>query len=209
MGLALPAGASGPEGGVSIAEVEDNRTEFQYPPITVANVTSVASVKHRNREFRGAKHVFWAQAECGLILPSLSSWEVVTKQAAVTVGGYMCKFCKGFWRAKRGGSRFLQILGRHRHQVTALQMVLDEPPEGLYNRWIQERVEVYKRVEPLAAPRDERLQLVGGRTNRLRFSSTNGLGEVSNTIWQIILANHDKDGLKIIQEVARKQVANN
>eukprot|EP00438_Fugacium_kawagutii_P034644 Skav215975 [mRNA] locus=scaffold1158:60855:68030:- [translate_table: standard] len=37
-------GASGPEGGASIAEVEDARAEFQYPPITVANVTSEVEV---------------------------------------------------------------------------------------------------------------------------------------------------------------------
>ncbi|CAJ1409063.1 unnamed protein product [Effrenium voratum] len=35
-----------------------------------------------------------------------------------------------------------------------LQLVLDEPPEGLYNRWVKERLEYYRRVEPSAPLRD-------------------------------------------------------
>lgn len=83
---------------------------------------------------------------------------------------------RGYWKAGRGGTRFLQILGRRQNSVAALQMVLDEPPDALYAEWIRERREFYMRLEPLAAPHDERLQLVGGRTSRLRFSSSNGLG---------------------------------
>ena len=54
---------------------------------------------------------FWGEAECGLILPSISAWEVVTKEKGATKGGYMCRYCQGFWKASRGGSRFLQITG--------------------------------------------------------------------------------------------------
>ena len=36
-------------------------------------------------------------------LPSISAWEVVGKEKFKTIGGYMCRFCKGFWRANRGG----------------------------------------------------------------------------------------------------------
>eukprot|EP00435_Cladocopium_sp_Y103_P018158 s2867_g4.t1 len=95
----------------------------------------------------------------------------VNKERSVTTGGYMCKFSKGFWKAGRGGTRFLQIVGRHKGVMTALQLVLDEPLQDLHNQWIRDRMEFYKRVEPLAAPRDERVELVGGKTNRLRFSS--------------------------------------
>ena len=145
--------------------------------------------------------VFWGKVECGLILPSLSSWEVVTKQKGVTTGGYMCKYCKGFWKQGKGGSRFLQIIGRHKSKVAALQLVLDEPPQDLHNRWIKDRVEFYKRVEPLA-PRDERLDLVGGPQNRLRFSTSNGLGVVSDALWTTILGNEEVSSLKMIHQVA-------
>ena len=93
------------------------------------------------------KHVFWASVECGLVLPSISAWEVVGKEKFKTTGGYMCRFCKGFWRASRGD--------------------MDEPPEQLYNQWIRDRMEFYKRVEPTEPPRDERLVL---------GSSSSGLG---------------------------------
>ena len=104
------------------------------------------------------------------------------------------------------GGNTLQITGRHKGHLTALQMVLDEPPQALHNQWIKDRVEFYKRVEPVAAPRDERLELVGGKANRLRFSSTNGLGPTSDAIWNIILRNEEIQGLKVIKEVAKAAV---
>ena len=202
-----PTGAAGPEGGgdtTGTTELMEDRKGFTYPMLTEANVLSVASGDYKKKNFGGKQaHVFWAQVECGLVLPSVSSWEVVTKEKGITRGGYMCRYCKGFWSHGRGGTRFLQILGRHRGHTTALQMVLDEPPEQLYNQWLRDRIAFYKRVEPLAAPRDERLTLVGGRANRIRFSSTNGLGPVSDAIWAVILKNEEINGLKVIQEVAR------
>ena len=60
-------------------------------------------------------------------------WEMVQKEKGVTRGGYCCKWCKGFWKGKMGSSRFLQITSGN----VVLQMVLDEPPERLYNRWVK------------------------------------------------------------------------
>eukprot|EP00435_Cladocopium_sp_Y103_P028221 s2216_g7.t1 len=207
MGCLLPPGAPGPVGGggtPTATELQANPGKFQFPPLTPFNVTSVAGLDYKKKHFGGKhKHVFWGAVECGLILPSISSWEIVSKEKSVTTGGYMCKFCKDFWKAGRGGSRFLQIVGRHRGQMTALQMVLDEPPQDLHNQWIKDRMEFYKRVEPLAAPRDERVELVGCQSNRLRFSSSNGMGPTSDLIWSIILKNEEIQGLKLIQQVAR------
>ena len=82
--------------------------------------------------------------------------------------------------------------------------MLDEPPEALYNKWIKERMEFYKRVEPCAAPRDERLELVGKMNHRLRFSTSNNVGAVSDAIWQVILSNEEMKGIRAIQQVARR-----
>ena len=30
-----------------------------------------------------------------------------------------------------------------------MQLIMDEPPEALYNQWIRDRIEYYKRVECL------------------------------------------------------------
>ena len=146
---------------------------------------------------------FWGEAECGLILPSISAWEVVTKEKGATKGGYMCRYCQGFWKASRGGSRFLQITSEHGKSLASLQLVLDEPPEARYNKWIKERMEFYKRVEPCAAPRDERLEL----NHRLWFSTSNNLGAVSDAIWQVILSNEEMKGIRAIQQVAQKVTA--
>ena len=99
----------------------------------------------------------------------------------------MCRFCKGFWRASRGGTRLLQITGWHKDKATCLQLVMDEPPEQLHNQWIRDRMEFYKRVEPTEPCRDERLVLGDASTPRMRFSSSNGLGDVSTALWSVIL----------------------
>ena len=74
-----PTGAAGPEGGgdtTGTTELMEDRKGFTYPMLTEANVLSVAAgIKKKN--FGGKQaHVFWAQVECGLVLPSVSSWEV-------------------------------------------------------------------------------------------------------------------------------------
>ena len=71
----------------------------------------------------------------------------------------MCKHCQGFWKQGRGATRLVQIIGRNRGKKVSLQLIMDEPPEALYNQWIRDRIEYYKRVEPVAPPRDEQLDL--------------------------------------------------
>ena len=117
------------------------------PPITVNNVVSACGKDYMKKSYPGGKrHAFWGRMECGLVLSSVSPWEMIQKEKGVTRGGYCCKWCKGFWKGKMGSSRFLQIISGN----VVLQMVLDEPPERLYNRWVKDRIEFYKRLEPTA-----------------------------------------------------------
>ena len=119
------------------------------PPITVNNVVFACGKDYMRKSYAGGKrHAFWGRMECGLVLSSVSPWEMVQKEKGVTRGGYCCKWCKGFWKGKMGSSRFLQITSGN----VVLQMVLDEPPERLYNRWVKDRIEFYKRLEPTAPP---------------------------------------------------------
>ena len=159
MPLAPGAGRSDPKAKILAGADTTLRTPDQgtrrYPPITAATVTAIVGKKYINKHFpTGTKHVFWASVECGLVLPSISAWEVVSKEKFKTTGGYMCRFCKGFWKASRGGTRLLQITGWHKDKAACLQLVMDEPPEQLYNQWIRDRMEFYKRVEPTEPPRD-------------------------------------------------------
>ena len=138
----------------------------------------------------GKRYAFWGRMEFGLVLSSVSPWEMVQKEKGVTRGGYCCKWCKGFWKGKMGSSRFLQITSGN----VVLQMVLDEPPERLYNRWVKDRIEFYKRLEPTAPLRDVPLKVDPNPVHRLSFSISNGLGNVSDAIWNIVLANPEKAG---------------
>ena len=53
----------------------------------------------------------------------------------------MCSYCRGFWKARKGGTRFVQLTGRKHDQRVRLQLILDEPPEKLENKWIEERLQ--------------------------------------------------------------------
>jgi hypothetical protein len=103
-------------------------------------------------------------------------------------------------------SRFVQLVGEHRGTKVNLQLILDEPPQQLYNDCVKSRLEYYKRVEPTAAPRDVALEVDKDHTQRLKFSCQNGHGNVSNAIWSMLLSNPDLEGLRKINELAANRV---
>ena len=169
-----------------------------YPPITSDNVHGVVGKEYRKKNFSAeTKHAFWAHMECGLVLSSVTPWELIPKTKGETRGGYMCKYCKGYWRAGGGGTRLLQI----RAGKAILQLVLDEPPDGLYNRWVKERLEFYRRVEPSAPLRD--VSVVDQKVPRFRFGHTTQTGHVSDAIWELILRNPEAAALKRIDDIAK------
>ena len=127
---------------------------------------------------------------------------MVQKEKGVTRGGYVCKWCRGFVEGQMGSSRFLQITSGR----TVLQLVLDEPPERLYNRWVKDRIEFYKRLEPTAPLRDVPLKVDPNPVHRLRFSVSNGMGNISDAIWSVVLANPEKAGLEGIHHLADKHL---
>ena len=181
---------------------------MNYPQLTADCVESIAGTDFKKKQFKDKNsHVFWGRLECGLILSSISPWDVVTKESGVTRGGYVCKHCKGFWKSKRGSSRFVQIQGRHKGQRVSLQLILDEPPQALYSRWIKSRVEYYTRMEPQAPLRDECLDIDPNTVSRLRFSRVNNMEHISDILWGIIFSNPEMDGLKQIHDLAAKRLA--
>ena len=80
-----------------------------------------------------------------------------------------------------------------------IQLILDEPPESLYNKWANERIEFYKRVEPNAPVRDAAPELTVQAKYRLRLRK-----QVSEVIWNVILSNPEKGGLEAIQQLGRQ-----
>ena len=129
------------------------------------------------------------------------------KESGVTRGGWVCKSCQGFWKQSLGATRFVQITGKHRGERVCLQLILDEPPQGLYNEWVKSRLEYYKRVEPTAPPRDVALDVDSDHTHRLKFSCQEGKGNISNMIWGVLLSNPEAAGLRKIEEVAAAHAA--
>ena len=89
-------------------EADDGKTyeEARKPPITVHNAVSALGKDYMKKNYPGGgRHAFWGQMECGLVLSSVSPWEMVQKEKGVTRGGYVCKWCRGFWKGKMGTSR--------------------------------------------------------------------------------------------------------
>ena len=99
--------------------------ERSLPPITPDNVSSVASDDYKRKVARDkTAHVFWARMECGLVLSSVSSWEIADKKKGETKGGYVCRHCRGFWR----GGRFLMITGSTRASPRSSSSSWTSPP---------------------------------------------------------------------------------
>ena len=193
----LPAAAAGADPasqGPLMMEYPDQ----PRPPITVENVKSVMGKKTKKDLKAQGRHLFWAKTECGLVLSSVTPWEIISKEKGVTTGGYMCKHCQGFWKQGRAATTLVQIIGRRRSRKISLQLIMD-----LYNQWIRDRIEYYKRVEPVAAPRDEQLDL-GPPVARIRVSHSNDRGPVGQLIWQSILSNRELANLQYTGKVADK-----
>ena len=94
-------------------EADDGRTyeEARKPPITVHNAVSALGKDYMRKNYPGGgRHAFWGQMECGLVLSSVSPWEMVQKEKGVTRGATYASGAeasgRGRWGAQ-GSSRSL------------------------------------------------------------------------------------------------------
>ena len=102
----------------------------------------------------------------------------------------MCKQCKGFWKSKRGSSRFVQIQGRHKGKRVSLQLILDEPTSS-------PRLPSETSVWTLTPTRSVGFASAG---------STACMEHISDLLWGIIFSNPEADGLKQIHDLAAKRL---
>ena len=151
----------------------------------------------KNNKYSKADCVAWFKSECGLVLSSVTPWEVKTRVKGETRGGYVCRHCQGFWRPGRGGGRFLQISDG---DVT-LQLVVDEPPGPLYAKWIRSRIKWYKRIAPWAPLTDEKPNLSLPAAGRIRCTPA-----VSEALWETVLSNPEECALQEIERLAAEAV---
>ena len=84
---AAAVGADSPEKPPLLMEYPDQPS----PLITIENVNSVMGKDSKKKVGGKEKHIFWAKTECGLVLSSVTPWEIISKEKGVTTGGYMCK----------------------------------------------------------------------------------------------------------------------
>ena len=175
------------------AEAELLAKQGNLPPPT-ADFASALVGKDYKKKHKLVGDWFWFRCECGLVMSAVSSWELVVKQHGITTGGYMCRHCQGKWKAGRGGTRMVQI-GNGKEKI---QLILDEPPEAMYNKWCNDRIEFYKRIEPNAPLRDVKPEATAALC-RLRFR-----GLASDAVWSVILSNPEQSTLAAITNLGRK-----
>ena len=73
-----------------------------YPPITSDNVHGVVGKDYRKKNYPAeTKHVFWAHMECGLVLSSVTPWELIPKTKRGDPGGLHVQVLQGVL-ARRG-----------------------------------------------------------------------------------------------------------
>ena len=81
----------------------------------------------------------------------------------------------------------------------ALQIILDEPPESLWNPWIMERCEFYKRLEPRDDIRDMVPMLPQApSSHRIKLA-----GPASDAVWKVLYSNPEVEALLEEDRLAR------
>ena len=184
--------ASGSKGEVTV-------TVLSEAPPMVANTKpghipdSASSVFSNTDKGRGV----WKQAECGMILSAKSQWRMTirSKNNQNGVYGWACSYCAQNWLRKRNGSRFVVIYDGD----VALQLILDEPPSSLWNGWIKERCEFYKRLEPRDDTRDIIPMLPQTATvNRIKV-----VGPASDAVWKVLYSNPEVSALAEVDKLAQ------
>ena len=70
-------------------------------------------------------------------------------------------------------------------------------PEHLWNKWCKERIEYYKRYEPMDAPRDAAPNTVFN--NKYIFQVAD---ELSEQVWTTLLADHNLEERKSLHKLA-------
>ena len=150
----------------------------RYPPVTTATVTAAAGTNYIKKHFpKEAEHVFWGSVECGLVLPSISAWEVVSKEKFKTTGRYMCRFL----RLLEGEPGWLPAVADHGVAQGQGDVPAAEPPEA---------------VQPM----DQ------GPHGVLQAGGAHGAASGRATLWTVILSNPEKSGLTAIQSVAKQAI---
>lgn len=124
---------------------------------------------------------------CGKICRASSDWLYYTREGkSKAKHAWTCIDCKKLWK-RTHGSRFVILSDGH----TALQLILDEPPQREHIRWTKERIQWYKRYAPNAARHDATPLLPDNSfAERLAFED-----EASNNIWKALLGNYDLDAM--------------
>ena len=85
----------------------------------------------------------------------------------------------------RHGTRMVQVIT----QTWMLQLVLDDPPQKLWNKWMEMRIEYYKRREPCEAPRDKRPW--APKTQKIHTLRLEN--KASGAMWALLLKEHNSD----------------
>ena len=155
-----------------------------YQDLLLRGEMAVATGHYR---CNGRMTVDGKEFECGLILPALTGWthSVRDTKSSIKKHGkncWMCQYCSMAWGKYANGTRFVQVYCK----TTVLQLILDEPPQKLWNEWARQRIEYYERLEPSAPKRDVYPSFPKeGEANRVRFQNKD-----SDDVWQLLLNNN-------------------
>ena len=86
---------------------------------------------------------------------------------------------------------------------TVVQVICDEPPTSLHQKWLKDRVTFYRKFEPTDTLRDVApFALPEQNSFRVRVS-----GDVSNALWKVIFTPPNLAARDIIEQLADKAAA--
>ena len=182
--------------------VADDEMETERPEGSTARPAHIPpNVIPPDSWVRGsAKTRVYRKVDCGLVLRAASGWHYQVKEKGVaSKNKWVCKYCKGTWASKRGGSRLLMIYDGK----VVLQVVLDEPPLTEHNAWVVSRMEYMKRLEPNAPVRDAAptFPKAESSTGHKRIVLTSA---ASDLFWKTLYNSTGVNEMRMLEQLAEK-----
>ena len=108
----------------------------EYPALSVANASSIASAAYKSKHFENKyAHVFWGKAD--LLPHSVLPFAMGTSYARTQhrKRGLNVQSLQRFLERGNGRLQICPFTGQHRGQRACLQLILDEPPEKPSTSW--------------------------------------------------------------------------
>jgi hypothetical protein len=143
--------------------------------------------------------------DCGAIHGMQSGWSYTTKNEDGTTRQHkwQCQACAGNWMGKKGGSRAVQgiLPSNTKAEPFKFFLVLDEPPQDLWEQHVKRRLEYYTKFEGTDPLRDRLPSLEDSKHYAQRLRAE---GEASVAMWMALIGPNSEENVSKLDAALAK-----